>query len=104
MKIKAKDPERYKYLKEVNKTACRLYRLEMSVAEDQKNQRNLSDNEKKRLDILIERKRRYNMLARERMKRMRARNKAKAQSKKQEKRKPRTRLDKERHEAKKAKW
>lgn len=46
-RMKATNPRRYQQLLKLNKISCKLYRLEMAMAEDQKRQRNLISEEEK---------------------------------------------------------
>ncbi|KAJ8042545.1 hypothetical protein HOLleu_13627 [Holothuria leucospilota] len=106
MRMKTNNPERYKQLLQMNKTSCQIYRLEMAMAEDMKMKRNLSEDDKERMEMLLERKRKYNEGAKMRMRKMRAKNTLKSQGKKGAggSGKPHTRLEKEKHAEQKAKW
>ena len=90
--MKNKDPEKYKSLKEYDKTYACLYRLNMALAAGKLKKRNLTVAEREEAEKLMERKTKYNEGCRKRQKKY-VKNMNKKEVQKNQPKKPVTRQE-----------
>ena len=102
--MKAKDPAKYEKTLAHSRIYSSLYRIEAYSSDQMATKRNLSAKERETIPKLLERKKRLNESANQRMRKMRQKRKLNEQEKGKEKAKPQTRQQRETHERQKQVW